>query len=197
MALCFALRCPYRASQRSSLRMSEKTETTSDIAPLILLIEDDVQIRRFLRAALTTHGYKVAEVNTANDGLRQIAVQKPDLVILDLGLPDLDGLEVTRQLREWSSTPIVVVSAREGERDKVAALDAGADDYLTKPFGTEELLARIRVALRHAAHLSPDTDEPVFSVGSLKVDMAHRNVFVDDTKVHLSPIEYKLLTTLI
>jgi two-component system KDP operon response regulator KdpE len=129
--------------------------------------------------------------------MRQIAVQKPDLIILDLGLPDLDGLEVTRQLREWTSTPIVVVSAREQERDKVAALDAGADDYLTKPFGTEELLARIRVALRHAAHLAQDDDEPIFTVGSLKVDLAHRNVLIDDTNVHLSPIEYKLLTTLI
>jgi len=173
--------------------MSDNPELT----PLILIVEDDLQIRRFLRATLTTHGYPVAEVSTAQEALKQIVAQKPGLILLDLGLPDVDGLDVTRQLREWSTTPIVVVSAREHEHDKVAALDAGADDYLTKPFGTEELLARIRVALRHASHATRGNEAPMFSVGSLKVDLLHRNVYVDEVKVHLSPTEYKLLTTLI
>ncbi len=174
--------------------MSEHEETAG---PLILVIEDDGQIRRFLRATLTSNGYRVLEVTGGQEGIRQVSTQHPDLVILDLGLPDLDGLDVTRQLREWTTTPIIVVSAREQERDKVLALDAGADDYLTKPFGTEELLARIRVGLRHTLRESQGAESPIFEVGSLKVDLAHRQVFVDGNKVHLSPIEYKLLTTLV
>ena len=120
-------------------------------APLILLIEDEPQMRRFLRTALTAHDYRLVEAETAKEGLAQATARNPDVVLLDLGLPDRDGLEVTRELRGWSATPIIVLSARGREQDKVAALDIGADDYLTKPFGVDELLARIRVALRHAA----------------------------------------------
>jgi two-component system KDP operon response regulator KdpE len=164
---------------------------------VILVVEDDPQMRRFLRATLTTSGYRLLEASTAQDGIRQASVQHPDLIILDLGLPDMDGLDVTRQLREWSTTPIIVLSARNQEHDKVMALDAGADDYLTKPFGTSELLARMRVALRHALQSTQGTDDPVFLAGDLKVDMAHRQVFVGEEEVHLTPIEYKLLLLLV
>jgi two-component system KDP operon response regulator KdpE len=161
------------------------------------VIEDDTQIRRFLRTTLTSSGYRLLEATTAGEGLKQASLHHPDVIILDLGLPDLDGLDVTRRLREWTLTPIIVVSAREQERDKVSALDAGADDYLTKPFGTSELLARIRVALRHALRTMRGDEEPVFAVGGLRVDLARRQVFMEDQEVHLTPIEYKLLTTLV
>ncbi len=177
--------------------MTDNHEPAESSGSLILIIEDDSQIRRFLRATLTSSGYHWLEATTAQDGLKMISLQHPDLIILDLGLPDLDGLEVIRQLREWSSTPVIVLSARDEERDKIAALDADADDYLTKPFGTGELLARIRVALRHSIRAAQGSDEPVFSVGGLRVDLAHRQVFMDDAELHLSPIEYKLLTTLV
>ncbi|HLY29022.1 MAG TPA: response regulator [Aggregatilineales bacterium] len=180
--------------------MSEQAnpgENAPNAGSMILVVEDDSQIRRFLRATLTTHGYQVAEVTTGQEALNQISLKHPDLIILDLGLPNMDGLDVIRALREWSSTPIIVVSARELERDKVQALDAGADDYLTKPFGTAELLARIRVALRHSIQLTTGEDEPIFSVGDLQVDLAHHQVYVEDSKVHLTPIEYKLLVTLV
>ncbi len=177
--------------------MTDDTPTTSKAGPLILIVEDDTQIQRFLRATLTSHGYQVIEVTTGQEGIKQVGIHHPDLLILDLGLPDVDGVDLTKQLREWSDTPIIVVSARERERDKVAALDAGADDYLTKPFGTEELLARIRVALRHAIQAAQGEDNPIFAVGDLKVDLAHRQVYIENESVHLTPIEYKLLTTLI
>jgi two-component system KDP operon response regulator KdpE len=164
---------------------------------LILVIEDDAQIRRFLRATLNSHGYRVIEVTGGKEGLKELGLHHPDLIILDLGLPDVDGVDLTRQIREWSSTPIIIVSAREREHDKVTALDAGADDYLTKPFGTQELLARIRVAMRHAVRAIQGDDNPIFSVGSLVVDLARRQVTVDGESVHLTPIEYKLLTTLV
>jgi len=166
-------------------------------ALLVLVIEDDPQIRRFLRATLIDNGYNYLEAANAQDGLRQVGLQHPDLIILDLGLPDLDGLEVTQRLREWTSTPIIVLSARNQERDKVDALDAGADDYLTKPFGTAELLARMRVATRHAIQVVQGTDDPVFTNGALRVDLAHRQVFIEDKEVHLTPIEYKLLLVLV
>jgi two-component system KDP operon response regulator KdpE len=165
--------------------------------PLILLIEDEPQIRRFLRTSLGQHRYRLIEAETGRQGLAQAATQPPDLVILDLGLPDIDGLEVTRQLRDWSSVPIIVLSARGQENDKVAALDLGADDYLTKPFGVGELLARIRVALRHAAMKNQADQDTTFSVHDLKVDLVARRVRVADREVHLTPIEYRLLTTLI
>jgi two-component system, OmpR family, KDP operon response regulator KdpE len=165
--------------------------------PTVLVIEDEPQIRRFLRATLPAHGYWLLEAETAQAGLTQAAMHQPELIILDLGLPDLDGLEVTRRLREWTTVPILVLSARGQETDKVVALDAGADDYLTKPFGIQELLARIRVALRHAAHLTQEPREPVFTVGELRVDLGHRRVYVANQEVHLTPIEYKLLTVLV
>ena len=140
----------------------------ADLQPLILVIDDEPPIRRFLRAALLAHGYQVLEATTAQDGLTQAATRQPALILLDLGLPDLDGLEVTRQLREWATMPIIVLSARGRESDKVAALDAGADDYLTKPFGMGELLARVRVALRHAVRTAQEAGEPVFTVGELQ-----------------------------
>jgi two-component system KDP operon response regulator KdpE len=169
----------------------------SSLAPAVLVIEDEPQIRRFLRATLPAHGYRLLEAETAHEGLTQAAMHQPELIILDLGLPDLDGLEVTRRLREWTTVPILVLSARGQETDKVVALDAGADDYLTKPFGIQELLARMRVALRHAARLTQEPGEPVFTVGELRVDLGHRRVYVADHEVHLTPIEYKLLTILV
>lgn len=168
-------------------------------APLILVVEDERPIRRFLAAALGNQGYRFDEAQTAQEGLEQAALRPPDLVILDLGLPDMDGLDVIRRLREWSSAPILVVSARGQERDKVAALDSGADDYLTKPFGVDELLARIRVALRHSSQSSDAHGAAAaeFTVGDLRVDLAARRVFVGDKEIHLTPIEYRLLTTLV
>jgi len=168
-----------------------------DEKELILLIEDEPQMRRFLRITLQSQGYRLVEAANAKEGLIQATTRNPDVVLLDLGLPDLDGLEVTKRLREWTQTPIIVISAREQERDKVKALDAGADDYLTKPFNAGELLARIRVALRHAVRQNVDQQEPVFIDQNLRVDLAQRQVFVDDREVHLTPIEYKLLTVLI
>src|SRR6186997_742712 len=166
-------------------------------AVVVLLIEDEPQMRRFLRAALENGSYQLVEAGTAREGLAHAAGRNPDIILLDLGLPDGDGLDVTRRIREWSTRPIIVLSARGMEADKVAALDAGADDYLTKPFGVGELLARMRVALRHTNHLSQEADESIFSVGHLRVDLAKRQVFVAETEVHLTPIEYKLLTTLV
>ncbi len=169
----------------------------ADNHPTVLVIEDEAQIRRFLRATLTANGYQLLEATTAQEGLMQAATRQPEIVILDLGLPDLDGLEVTRRLREWTTVPIIVLSARGQESDKVTALDAGADDYLTKPFSVGELLARLRVALRHAARTSQEPGEPTFAVGDLRVDLARRQVYITEQQVHLTPIEYKLLTTLV
>lgn len=166
-------------------------------AVTVLIIEDEPQIRRFLRATLSSHGYKPIESATAQDGLAQAAMWVPDLIILDLGLPDLDGVEVARRLREWTAVPIIILSVRDREQDKIAALDAGADDYLTKPFGVGELLARIRVAMRHSAQLAPEPGNPVFKADNLQVDLSRRQVLVDGREVHLTPIEYKLLAVLI
>jgi two-component system KDP operon response regulator KdpE len=162
--------------------------------PAIVLIEDEPEIRRFLRSILEAQDYRLFLAATGADGLVEAASRQPDLVILDLGLPDMDGLEVIRRLREWTAVPIVVLSARGQERDKVAALDAGADDYVEKPFAAGELLARIRVALRHAAR--SDTGEPAFTVGELSVDLAMRRVSVAGREVHLTPLEYRLLGAL-
>jgi two-component system KDP operon response regulator KdpE len=156
-------------------------------------VDDERAIRRFLRASLTAQGYHVFEAATAQEGLGAAATVRPDLIILDLGLPDQDGVTVTTQLREWSKVPILILSVRGQDEDKIAALDAGADDYLTKPFGMGELLARIRVAMRHAAQ---PADEPVITAGDLTVDMAHRLVTVDGREVSLTPIEYTLLKAL-
>jgi two-component system, OmpR family, KDP operon response regulator KdpE len=165
--------------------------------PLVLIVEDEPQMVRFLRASLSTHGYRLIESAAGADGLAQAAARNPDVILLDLGLPDMDGLEVTRRLREWSTTPIIVISARGQDEDKIGALDAGADDYLTKPFSVGELLARIRVALRHATAVTSTKAEPVFTLGELRVDMAKREVFVADREIHLTPTEYKLLTVLV
>jgi two-component system KDP operon response regulator KdpE len=163
----------------------------------VLVIEDEPQMRRFLRPALEGQGYRVLEAATAAEGLVQAASHNPDVVLLDLGLPDGDGIEVTRRLREWSAVPIIVVSARGQEADKVAALDAGADDYLTKPFGTGELLARLRVAERHQARFRPEGGEPVFEASGLRVDLGARRVTRGGEEVHLTPLEYRLLATLV
>ncbi len=164
---------------------------------LILLIEDEPQMRRFLRVTLQSHGYGLIEAITGQDGLAQAATRNPDIVLLDLGLPDCDGLEVLSEIREWSQTPVIILSARGQEQDKIKALDAGADDYLTKPFGAGELLARIRVALRHIDTQQSGQTEPVFVIDTLRVDLSKRQVFIKDTEVHLTPIEYRLLTYLI
>jgi two-component system KDP operon response regulator KdpE len=166
-------------------------------APLILLIEDELAIRRFLRASLPSEEYRLEEADSGKAGLRLATQQPPDLVILDLGLPDMDGQDVLKQLREWLHAPILILSARDQESQKIAALDAGADDYLTKPFSTGELLARIRVALRHAARVPGESGSSTFTQGDLHVDLAARRVTVRDAEVHLTPLEYKLLTTLI
>ena len=166
------------------------------LAPLILVVEDEPQVLRVLRAALPAHGYRLTEATRGEEALVAAATRAPDLVLLDLSLPDLDGVEVTRRLREWSTVPVVVVSARGQESDKIQALDAGADDYLTKPFGTGELLARIRVALRHAARAGSDAS-PVFEVGALRVDLGARRVFVSGSEARLTRTEYRLLAVLV
>ena len=165
--------------------------------PIVVLIEDEPQIRRFLRATLTGQGYRLFEAATGADGLVEVGSRQPDVIIVDLGLPDMDGVDVIRRLREWTAVPIIVLSARGQEPDKVTALDAGADDYVSKPFGAGELLARIRVALRHTAGASHEADEAAFKVGELQVDRLRRHVSLGGTEVRLTPTEYKLLTTLI
>jgi two-component system KDP operon response regulator KdpE len=164
--------------------------------PLVLVVEDEPQVMRYLRATLPAHGYRVLEAATGAQALVEAQTRLPDLGLLDLGLPDLDGIDVTRRIREWSAVPILVVSARGQERDKVEALDSGADDYLTKPFGTEELLARMRVALRHAAR-EAGGGETILETGGLKVDLAARRVFVDGEEVRLTRTEFNLLATMV
>jgi two-component system, OmpR family, KDP operon response regulator KdpE len=169
----------------------------SDLKSTVLVIEDEPALQRFLRVTLAAQDYKVIEATTGEQGLRHAGTALPELIVLDLGLPDIDGVEVTRRLREWSAVPIIVVSARGKEQDKVVALDAGADDYLTKPFGVGELLARVRVALRHAAAANQETGDPIFEVGPLRVDLARRQVSIAGEPVHLTPNEFKLLTVLV
>jgi two-component system KDP operon response regulator KdpE len=163
----------------------------------VLLIEDEASMRRFLRPALAAQGYRVVEATTGEEGVRLAASHNPELVILDLGLPDIDGLEVTRRLRAWTEVPILILSARGQEHDKVQALDLGADDYLTKPFGLDELLARIRVARRHADRRGQTAPDAVLTAGTLRVDVGKRRVSVGDRDVKLTPIEFKLLLTLL
>ncbi|MBI4913800.1 MAG: response regulator [Acidobacteria bacterium] len=164
-------------------------------APLVLVVEDEPQLRRFLRTALGSHGYRVEEAVDGAQGMRLATSLHPDVILLDLGLPDLDGLEVGRRIREWSQVPIIVVSARGREEDKVKALDLGVDDYLTKPFGTGELLARIRVALRHARGSGPDQEAPL-RWGDVEIDPASREVRRGGSPVHLTPNEFKLLAVM-
>jgi two-component system KDP operon response regulator KdpE len=160
----------------------------------VLVVDDERAIRRFLNASLSAHGYTVFEASTGQEALTGVLSSRPDLIILDLGLPDLSGIEVTRKVREWSQIPIIVLSVREEEATKVAALDVGADDYLTKPFGIAELMARIRVALRHA---DQPAEEPIFEVGELRIDRARRLVSVAGNMIDLTPTEYELLRVLV
>ncbi len=161
----------------------------------VVLVEDEPQIRRFVRAALEEEGCQVFEAETAERGLIEAGTRKPDLVIVDLGLPDRDGLELIRDLRSWSNVPVIVLSARSGEADKIAALDLGADDYLSKPFGVGELLARVRAALRRSAR-NAESGESVVSFGGVEVDLANRLTRRHGVEVHLTPIEFRLLSFL-
>jgi len=160
----------------------------------VLVVDDELAIRRFLRVALNAQGYGVSEAANGWEALNAVVAHRPDVIILDLGLPDMDGVEVTRRLREWSQIPVIVLSVREQESDKISALDAGADDYLTKPFSSGELMARIRVALRRAAQ---PAGEQILQVGNLRVDLARRQVTIEEVEVSLTPIEYDLLRVLI
>ncbi len=169
----------------------------SQNAVVILIIEDDPKMRRFLRTLLESNDYQALEAETGEEGIQRAAEHNPDLILLDVRLPDIRGEEVLRRLREWTHTPVVVVSGLDSEDSKVKALDAGADDYLTKPFGAQELLARIRVGLRHAEQVAPDDENAVFTNGELRVDRVARRVFVGDDEIDLTPTEYRLLLTLI
>lgn len=169
----------------------------TDKRPQVLVIEDEPSLRRFLSVTLRTNDYQAVEAETAQKGLELVASRPPDLILLDLGLPDLDGIELTEQLRQWSQVPIIVLSARNRETDKIRALDAGADDYLTKPFAVGELLARLRVALRHRARAQGAAGDPIFEVGDVRVDLARRQVTRGGEEVHLTPIEYRILTLLV
>jgi two-component system, OmpR family, KDP operon response regulator KdpE len=167
-----------------------KDSSSTTIGLRILVVDDEKAIRRYLHAALNGQGYSVYEASNGKEALNAVVADRPDLIILDLGLPDLDGVDITRQLREWSHIPIIILSVREQESDKVAALDAGADDYLTKPFSTSELMARMRVALRHSMQT---TVVPVFETGEMVVDLARRLVTVAGQEISLTPTEYDLL----
>ncbi len=167
----------------------------STTSPLILIIEDELPIRRFLRASLSDESYRLNEASTGMEGLRVAQQQPPDVVLLDLGLPDLDGQEIIRRLREWSKVPIIVLSARDQEAQKIQALDGGADDFVTKPFAVGELLARIRTALRHS--IAEAIEISVVAFGEVRVDLVARVVYRNNQEIHLTPLEYKLLLTLL
>ena len=166
----------------------------SDAGQRVLVVDDENAIRRYLHTALTAQGFTVFEAANGMEALSAVLNNRPDIIILDLGLPDFDGIEVTRRLREWSQTPIIILSVREAENDKIAALDAGADDYLTKPFGTGELMARMRVVMRR---LATKSDEPVIQVESLKMDLSRRLVTINEKEISLTPTEYDILRLLI
>ena len=166
----------------------------SEAGQRVLVVDDENSIRRYLRAALGAQGFEVYEASNGQEAINGVIANHPDIIILDLGLPDFDGIEVTRRLREWSNTPIIILSVREAENDKIAALDAGADDYLTKPFGTGELMARMRVAMRRMVGKS---DEPVLQVDSLRMDISRRLVTVNDDQIALTPTEYDILRLLL
>lgn len=166
----------------------------SEASQRVLVVDDENAIRRYLRAALSAQGFAIYEAANGQEAINAVVSNHPDIIILDLGLPDFDGIEVTRRLREWSQTPIIILSVREAENDKIAALDAGADDYLTKPFGTGELMARMRVALRR---VTTTPDEPILQVDNLKMDVSRRLVTVDDDQISLTPTEYEILRLLL
>jgi two-component system KDP operon response regulator KdpE len=170
--------------------MSERTAPPASEGPVVLVVDDELQIRRFLRVSLETNGYRVHEAETGQSAIAEAARLRPDVMVLDMNLPDLDGIEVLKRVREWANTPVIILSVRDADRDKVAALDAGADDYLTKPFSTVELLARLRVARRHA---QPEPDEPVIALGDVQIDLARRVVTRRGEPVKLTPTEYALL----
>ena len=173
-----------------------RPEIVTEAAPVLLLVEDEPQMCKLLRASLSSRGYQLLEATTGAEGLGAASAKNPDLILLDLGLPDMDGLEVTRRLRRWATAPIIVLSARGREADKILALDAGANDYLTKPFGVGELEARIRVALKHSLPKRFGSAEPVLTVGELQLDLDRHSVFVAGREVHLTPTEFKLFATL-
>jgi two-component system KDP operon response regulator KdpE len=166
----------------------------TEIGLRVLVVDDERAIRRYLHAALNAQGYTVHEATNGQEALNLVVADRPDLIILDLGLPDIDGVEVTKRLREWTQIPILILSVREQEGDKIAALDAGADDYLTKPFSSGELMARMRVALRRSMQV---TSEPVYQIDELRVDLAHRQVMVAGEEIPLTPTEYDLLRLLV
>ena len=170
---------------------------SSVASPVIVVIEDDPAIRLFLRKGLGAHGFKVFEAELGRQGIVEAGIRKPDLIILDLGLPDMEGVDVIKSIREWSTMPIIILSARSAEQHKIEALDAGADDYLTKPFGLGELLARIRVEMRHSVSSPAQDQSGIFMTGAMKVDLLKRQVVVGDRDVHLTPIQYRLLSVLI
>lgn len=167
----------------------------NEVQPLILLIEDDTQTRRFLKSSLSNRGWRIVEADCGKTGLATLKSDNPDLVILDLGLPDIDGISVTRRLRQFSDLPVLVLSARSQEQNKIMALDAGADDYLTKPFGTGELHARLQALLRRITRSAGGSDS--FDTGQLKVDLARRKVYIAGNEVRITPIEYRLLNILV
>jgi two-component system KDP operon response regulator KdpE len=188
--------CPARDREAGSMREGERPGTSA-VAPIVLVIEDDRRMRKFLRAALGDQGFRVVEAESGQEGLAQAVAHNPDLVLLDVGLPDLDGLQVTMRLREWTGVPILILSAREDEEGKVLALDSGANDYLTKPFGTSELMARIRVWLRQTQRATPTSLESTIEVGDLRIDLARRIVLVAGEEVRVTATEYKLFALLI
>ncbi len=165
-------------------------------AALVLVVDDDVPIRRFLRAGLESAGYRLIEAGTGADALREASTRSPDVILLDLGLPDMDGFEVVKRLREWTRLPVIVLSARGQEQDKIRALDSGADDYVTKPFAMGELLARVRAALRHHSRTQDGAEASVVQVDDLRVDLGERRVSVGERHVKLTPIEYRLISLL-
>jgi two-component system KDP operon response regulator KdpE len=165
----------------------------SEAGQRVLVVDDEPPIRRYLRAALSAQGFTVYDAANGQEAINAVLTNRPDIIILDLGLPDIDGIEVTRRLREWSKTPIIILSVREAEQDKIAALDAGADDYLTKPFGTGELMARMRVVMRR---LASKPDEPILHVDQLQMDLSRRIVMVNGNEVALTPTEYDILRLL-
>jgi len=164
-----------------------------NIGPRILIIDDETQIRRFLRVTLTGHGYVVKDVGTGQEGLDAVARFSPDLIVLDLGLPDINGLDIVRQLREWSKVPVIILSVKGQETDKITVLDAGADDYVTKPFAMGELLARIRAAMRH---ITGTDEQPVLQFDDLAIDLVHRRITVEDDEIKLTPTEYEIVKNL-
>lgn len=168
---------------------------SADSSLRVLVVDDELAIRRFLRTSLQAHGYTILEAHAGEEALSDVVSKRPDIVILDIGLPDISGIEVTKRIREWSDIPILILSVRDQEKDKIAALDAGADDYLTKPFGLGELMARMRVVIRRT--MKKSQEQPIFVTGNLKLDLARRLLEIDGLEISLTPTEYDLLRILV